>query len=159
MSEACPPTPEGFLVFIRTVMGIPADVLPTNAPVICQSYNLARQIVNPLLQIVTGPAMGSCDLSPTAFPSKPVIQPNYGMMPEDGEVVMMSASPCAVFLPSGVPFGHLCRVSDGTGTNRRISVSAPSNGTINGAFGALAMDFAWNTTQFRCLGGNQWSIV
>ncbi len=43
------PTIAGFIVFIQQVMGITANYLPTTAPVITSSFNVAMAIVNPVL--------------------------------------------------------------------------------------------------------------
>lgn len=47
--------------FIRGVMGITADVLPDNSPVINFSYNVALMFVNPALRCVPGCPPGSSD--------------------------------------------------------------------------------------------------
>jgi hypothetical protein len=46
------PTVEGFLAFIRDIMGVPVGALPNNAPVIQVAYDLAIALVLPEFAIV-----------------------------------------------------------------------------------------------------------
>jgi len=46
------PTYAGFVVFLRTVVGISTSVLPDSAPVIPVAYSVALQTVNPQLAMV-----------------------------------------------------------------------------------------------------------
>lgn len=58
MATALPPTLEGYLVFIRTVMGIPVEILPDTAPIIPMSYNMALGMVNPAFMGLDGGPWG-----------------------------------------------------------------------------------------------------
>ncbi len=62
MAAVQPPTREGYLLFLRQIVGIPVEVLPDDAPIIDQSYQLALTMVNPALMGVGGPAIGSVPL-------------------------------------------------------------------------------------------------
>jgi hypothetical protein len=98
-------------------------------------------------------------------PSRPVDVGNpVNMTLEDGEVVILMSSPTDVYLPPKAPFGHRARVSDGSGVNRLIQVGpSPDDpagvGTINGAVTMRQMAYAFQTTLFRSLGNNNWSIL
>ena len=47
-----PPTLAGFQAFITSVMGIDADDLPPDSPVVAMAFNVALAIVNPLFRSV-----------------------------------------------------------------------------------------------------------
>lgn len=44
-----PPTPDGFLIWVRGFMGVPASVLPDNSPYLGYAYDIAITTVNTLL--------------------------------------------------------------------------------------------------------------
>jgi len=62
MPVALPPTLEGYLVFIRTVMGIPDTELPDDAPIIPMSYYMALGMVNPAFMALGSETWGMSPL-------------------------------------------------------------------------------------------------
>jgi hypothetical protein len=79
-------------------------------------------------------------------------------MTTSGEVIVTGTGATTVYLPLNVLLGTLARVSDG-GSGASISVFAPSGGTINGNIAAHVMSYAWQSTLFRSLGNNNWSML
>jgi len=53
MSLDSTPTLDGYIAWIRSIMGVSSTILPDNSPYISTSYELANLIVNEYLEIVT----------------------------------------------------------------------------------------------------------